>query len=408
MSDKVSKVLHVAPTPFFADRGCHIRIRGIALSLEDADVDSLVCTYPIGRDVEGVRSVRTVRIPGYSKTEAGPSAFKYIADLLLVFVVARQLRKYQPDILHCHLHEGVLIGWVARFLAMNRSVPIVFDMQGSLTGELAAHGHFTKRRILRKAFELLERKIVSLADLYFCSSQASVDLLTGVFDVDPSNVNLVRDGIDIIDRSIDSGIERPAGWENDRIPIAVYSGGLTESKGIGVLREILLEAARRDLAIRFLIIGYPTEALEEFVLGNGLRQQCNLIGQVPYEHLAGHLGSADIALEPKMSGSGEASGKVVNYMAAGLPVICFDTPNNRDMLGDNGYAASENTAAAFVDQVQSALSDPVEARTRGLAGVDRAFDRFSWRAGAQIIINAYALVHNSTAHSGRSNKREEV
>lgn len=395
MSSGGPNVLHVAPTPFFADRGCHIRIRGIVLALDKLGVNNLVCTYPIGRDVEGVQSVRTTRIPGYSKTEAGPSGFKYIADLLLIFTVARQLRKFRPEVLHCHLHEGVLIGWAARIIALRFDVPIAFDMQGSLTGELVAHGYFERRPRLKKMFEFLERRIVALADLYFCSSQASTSLLTSTFGIDPKIVHLVRDGVDVGDATSDPGFKLPADLETGATPVAVYSGGLTESKGMGVLQEIIRDASQRDLDVRFLVIGYPIDAMEKFVLENGLQQYCLLTGQVPFDRLARYLCSADLALEPKPVGSGEASGKIVNYMAAGLPVICFDTPNNRDMLGDAGYFASRDTSVAFVDQLQQALLNPLESRSRGQAGLEVANSRFSWTAGAGTILDAYWRVSNA-------------
>ncbi|NNF41427.1 MAG: glycosyltransferase [Woeseiaceae bacterium] len=405
MTNNVKKVLHIAPTPFFADRGCHIRIRGIALALEELGVDSLVCTYPIGRDVKGVQTKRTVGIPGYSKTASGPSAYKYLADVLLMFTVARQLWKYRPDILHCHLHEGLLIGWVAKLLVFRWRMPLVFDMQGSLTGELTAHGYFAGRSRFKKAFEFMERRIVALADFYFCSSEASEALLGGVFNVDPARVILVRDGVDVIDAAVATAIEPPPA--GDDVATAIYTGGLTESKGIGALQEVLVEADRRNLPVKFVIVGYPNQDLQDYVIANGIQDRCVLTGQVPYEQLKQYLELADVALEPKSAGSGEASGKVVNYMAIGLPVVCFDTSNNREMLGPYGYFAESETPGAFVEQLELALSQPDDARERGLAGKERASARFSWRAGAEAIMNGYALAQSRGTTSRQDDRREK-
>ena len=46
--------LHIAPTPFFADRGCHIRIRNEIEALRDSGVRVILCTYPLGADQEGI------------------------------------------------------------------------------------------------------------------------------------------------------------------------------------------------------------------------------------------------------------------------------------------------------------------------------------------------------------------
>ncbi len=323
-----------------------------------------------------------------------------------MFTVARQLWKYRPDILHCHLHEGLLIGWVARLLVFKWRVPLVFDMQGSLTGELTAHGYFAGRHRFKKVFEFLERRIVALADFYFCSSEASETLLGTVFDVDPARVILVRDGVDVIDAAIPEAIEPPTA--SDDIATAIYTGGLTESKGIGVLKEVLVEAARRNLPVKFVIVGYPNEDLKDYVVENELQDRCVLTGQVPYEQLKQYLELADVALEPKAAGSGEASGKVVNYMAIGLPVVCFDTSNNREMLGAYGYFADVRYALPRSSmQLEQALSQPADARERGLAGKERAAARFSWRAGAEAIMKGYASSQNPGTQSRHDDQEEK-
>ena len=38
-----------------------------------------------------------------------------------------------------------------------------------------------------------------------------------------------------------------------------------------------------------------------------------------------YLSMADVAVDPKIDEAGEGSGKIFNYMGAGLPVVCFNT-----------------------------------------------------------------------------------
>ena len=44
---------------------------------------------------------------------------------------------------------------------------------------------------------------------------------------------------------------------------------------------------------------------------------------------------------------------MLQYMGAGLPVACFDTPNNRNYLGDSGVYAVENTAESLAVAIVS-------------------------------------------------------
>ena len=46
------RIVMIAPTPFFADRGCHIRILGEAKALIDLGHELILCTYFLGRDIE--------------------------------------------------------------------------------------------------------------------------------------------------------------------------------------------------------------------------------------------------------------------------------------------------------------------------------------------------------------------
>lgn len=138
MSDKSKNltVLHIAPTPFFADRGCHMRVRGLILALNKRGVNNLLCTYHHGRDVEGVKAMRIMNIPAYTKLEAGPSPWKYLADILLLFKVCQTIWRTKPDIIHGHLHEGSLIGWMARWLFFWRRLPwcSMYRAAGGRTG----------------------------------------------------------------------------------------------------------------------------------------------------------------------------------------------------------------------------------------------------------------------------------
>lgn len=388
--DRPLTVLHIAPTPFFSDRGCHMRIKGIIGALEKKSVSNILCTYHHGRDIEGIETVRTPAIPGYRKAEAGPSPFKYIADILLLFKVLSVMLTRRPDAIHGHLHEGALIGWVAKMLFFWRKVPLVFDVQGSLVGELDAHGYFRKFRMLRHVFWGIEYLITRMPDSFVCSSQSSLDILKDSFHVKPERLSLVNDGADIpvVDRDEIGRVNSTTGLPQST-PIVIYTGALLESKGLSNLFDLILEAKKRDIDCHFLIVGYPTGEMKEFCEKNGLTDFCSLAGRVPYEKLGNYLAVASMAVEPKSTDSGEASGKLLNYMGVGLPVICFDTLNNRQMLGNSGYYASSGSAEQLADCIEALVKCPQEGRERGALGRHRVMEKFSWDAGADKVYTVY-------------------
>jgi glycosyltransferase involved in cell wall biosynthesis len=156
-----------------------------------------------------------------------------------------------------------------------------------------------------------------------------------------------------------------------------------------MLKYIIKETADRQLKLRFVIVGYPTDELECYLRQQSLNN-CELAGRIAFSELADYLRTANLCIEPKSAETSEASGKLLNYMASGRPTVCFDTPNNRQILGKSGYFAKEATASSFVDQLEKLLDDDDTARQRGSEARHIVKEQFSWPASARIVMQRYA------------------
>ncbi|HFQ89815.1 MAG TPA: glycosyltransferase family 1 protein [Desulfobulbus sp.] len=389
MESEPLRVLHIAPTPFFADRGCHIRIRNELEALQPYPVQALVCTYHLGRDPGGLEVRRIWRIPGYRKLDAGYSPFRFPADILLFFLVLRTCWRQRPHVLHGHLHEGALIGWAVRTCMFWRRTALVMDMQGSLSGELVSYGTL-KSRLLTRVVGLVEGLICRLPDFFFCSSRESRNTLLRRFRVAPEKTALLQD---VVPGEFFASADSRALRRHHDLPlekkIIIYTGSLLPGKGVAHLFEamrILLEA-RDDLF--FVLVGYPVDEARAFVGRYGLADRVRLPGQVAYGDLAAWLGTGDVAVEPKEDDSGEASGKLLHYLAAGLPVACFDTANNRSFLGECGFYASSMDGAGLARAISAALADPALARRRGEAGREQVRGTYSMEAVGKTLLASY-------------------
>ncbi|MCI5143285.1 MAG: hypothetical protein D3909_16480, partial [Candidatus Electrothrix sp. ATG1] len=98
-----------------------------------------------------------------------------------------------PSLLHCHLHEGALIGWAVKFCLFWRKIAVLMDMQGSLSGELAAYKAFDNFPFLLKFFRAVEGIICQMPDFFFCSSQQSCQVLEKEFAVSQDKILLLQD-----------------------------------------------------------------------------------------------------------------------------------------------------------------------------------------------------------------------
>src|SRR5262245_27130383 len=184
------RVLMVAPTPFFGDRGCHIRILEEARALRGLGVDTLVATYAVGRDHPEVRTVRAPRVPWVRSLPVGFSPHRPYLDGLLLATTLRAARAFRPDVLHGHLHEGAAIASiVGRLLGR----PAVADLQGSVAGEMIAHGHLPARGPLPASLRRLERWVLRWPDRLLPSSSNFARDLLEVWRIPPERVVLLAD-----------------------------------------------------------------------------------------------------------------------------------------------------------------------------------------------------------------------
>ncbi len=367
-------ILHVGPTPFFANRGCHIRILNEIRGLQASGRRVILCTYGLGEDVEGVDIRRIRSIPGYTRTGAGFSPFKPLADILLFFLVLKVAWQERVQIVHGHLHEGGLIGWCLKVALFWRKIRLIMDVQGSLSGELRSYGTFRRLPFLLSLFYFLERIICLMPDRIVCSSPASREFLIDSCAVDPEKIELVGDVVPASFFQAKPGAG--PGFSSDK-RVVMYSGSLLPGKGVDLLLEAIEPIVSRYDDVLFVLIGYPKEPIEKFVAEAGLDGRVMLPGEVDYGELGSWLGSADLGVDPKAPGSGEASGKILHYMAAGLPVVCFDTQNNRAFLGEHAFYAAGATGRDLAAAIDLALTDSESRRKYGAFCRDRAEHDFS-------------------------------
>ena len=383
------KIIHVAPTPFFANRGCHIRIKNEIDALQGvvAGVEIILCTYHHGNHVAGIDTRRIPPIPGYTQTSAGYSPYRFIADILLLWLVLKTVWLEKPKLLHCHLHEGALIGWCVKVVLFWRKLPVLMDMQGSLTGELEAYQSFQRFPRVLRFFRVIETFVYRLPDYIICSSDRSRELLIHDFGV-VSDKTIVSG--DMIPRTFFK-TDREANLSKikNNIPkdrrVIIYTGSLLPGKGIDDIVEMLPTLIDKHDDLFFILAGYPETLLRSRIIEMGLSSHCMIPGEIPYAELAIWLSTAQVALEPKGALSGEASGKVIHYMAAGVPVVCYDLPNNRSLLQDFGFYARPGDVNDFTRCILDVLDQPESAFNRAKKAKVVVQSRFSQdRIGIQL------------------------
>jgi glycosyltransferase involved in cell wall biosynthesis len=138
-----------------------------------------------------------------------------------------------------------------------------------------------------------------------------------------------------------------------------------------------------------MIMGFPGEERYRILAERlGIGRQTTFTGGIRYEDAATYLALGDLAVSPKLSLT-EGNGKLVNYMAMGLPVVTFDSIVSREILGDLGVYAPAGDWTALAIEMEQVLSDLPAARERGRHLRARAVSEHGWSASISVLLDVY-------------------
>lgn len=363
------KILIIAPMPFFIDRETQIRTLEQASALEKMENNVAIVCYGSGQTVFAEEWKRVNVFPagsrffGKRKPEAEWGMFRFWADLLVFWHTYLLARKDKPDVIHTHLRSGALIGSLIRKMLSVKKIPLVTDF------------HTWPKANAKLGF--LDKYIANLGDVAVASTEKSAEKLTVLRGAKP--VEIVPDGVNVVrflalppKMSEKSDLELPLDQS-----IIVYMGSLSPTRGIGYLLEAIPLVLEQDSGVFFVIAGSPVGWVEKYVSDKGLGKNVRLIDPLSYFEMPKILNAGDIGVDPKDSLEPEASWKVLQYMAAGLPVVCFDRENNRTHLADGAFLSGEISGKGLAEGIIYFLKNPLEVQKRGEENQRHAAD-YSW------------------------------
>ncbi|MER3513456.1 MAG: glycosyltransferase family 1 protein [Chloroflexota bacterium] len=362
----------IAPTSFFADYGCHVRILEEAQALQRLGQRLTIVTYYQGRDIDDLTIWRTRPVPWRANYEVGSSRHKVAFDVLLSWTAFKAALRLRPDIIHAHLHEGALIGAVLSRLI---GAPLVFDFQGSMTAEMLDHGFLRRDGPFYRPLRWLERHIDHLPHAVLTSSHHAAEHLVQEFGCSPARLHPIPDCVNTgffcpptPDQAEALGTLRAQLGLPANVPLVVYLGLLADYQGTPDLLQAAAVLRSTGVQAHFLIMGFPNI---EF-----------------YQNMASRLGLGDVAVAPKRSLT-EGSGKLLNYMAMALPIVAYDTPVSREYLGDLGVYAPVGDYRALAERIAALLYDRRLAAWLGWRLRERAIAHYSWDVAGHTILDIY-------------------
>jgi glycosyltransferase involved in cell wall biosynthesis len=173
--------------------------------------------------------------------------------------------------------------------------------------------------------------------------------------------------------------------------VIVYLGLLADYQGTDALLHAAAHLLQQHNDVHFLIMGFPAvDYYQQQTRQLGIAGHTTFTGKVPYRQARDWLALGDVAVAPKLSAT-EGSGKILNYMAMGLPTIAFDTPVSREYLGDHGIYATPGDPLSLAQALQEGLFSNTDGE-RAARLRNTALQAYTWDHAADTILKAYAAV----------------
>jgi glycosyltransferase involved in cell wall biosynthesis len=267
--------------------------------------------------------------------------------------VQREIDSFNPDVIHVHLFEAMMVVCHLKFSAHL----VVHFHDNMVQFENFSWKTLLSKRLLTNFFEkqLVLRKLKGRRVTHLGISNDTMNYMNRVLPRSAKRVKLLN-GIDT--KRFMRKEDATSSNKEERSIALTMIGSLVEKKGQALAIETIAELKRRGFEIRLYLLGEgPKRAfLEQLIIDLGVQELVELPGNVDLPEA--YLWRSTLYLHTaKYEPLGLA---LLEAMAAGLPVVCTDGKGNRDLIeeGMNGYMMQSRIPEDLADAIQYVLEHP--------------------------------------------------
>ncbi len=390
----------LAPEPFFEPRGTpfseYHRIKVLGELGHQVDL----VTYPLGRDVElpNLRILRCWRPPFVRGVPIGPSLVKVILDFFLAFRAFRLIRTVKYDAVHSHEEAGLIGLWLAK----RAGVPHLYDMHSSLPQQLS-NFRYTRSRLLRKAFERAEAKMLAESDtiITICQELQDAVVAAGCGDRAFLIENVMGGDIDTPDSSgsAPDRVRARFGIERDQTVI-LYTGTFEPYQGLDLLIDAAARLSSMHPGARVLVVGgTPAQVSRVRERADAAAPNMIFTGHQPATEIPAFVRAADILVSPRIRGTNTPL-KLYSYLRSGRPIVATNLRTHTQVLDQRIARLVPPEAEAFAAAIGQLIGEPADRHRLAEAARTVAETRYSRDGYVAKTAEAYARLLSGLASRG--------
>lgn len=302
-----------------------------------------------------------------------PGLDRLLATITVIPTLNSLLRKGNFDAVV--LYAVPTYGLQTLWLAKKHDVPVVFralDVSHKIRSSFLSPAIKWVERLIYKQVDLLSANNPAMAD--YCQELGKRTKATLVH-YPPLDLSHFQNA------KRDQGLRRSLGL-NDTDQVLVYMGSFFYFSGLKAALKEFAKLVANDRNFKFLMIGGGEQdfELKKLVQDIGIQDQVVFTGFIEYRELPNYIKLADVAvntLEPTLVATVAFPNKVLQYMAAGLPVVSTRLQGLHQTFGeDSGIAWAEDAKAVMKAAIQLVDKTDVELARIGkmqLSAVSKIF-----------------------------------
>jgi glycosyltransferase involved in cell wall biosynthesis len=268
----------------------------------------------------------------------------------------------------------------------------LFEVNGLPSVELKYHYPAIDRGLLDKVREQ-ELAVLHLSDAIVCPSRVTKDYLASL-GADRGRVTVIPNGVSPSDFSAS-----PLPPRNGRVPELLYLGTLADWQGLDVVVRSLpriLETQQVTLRIVGRGRSRQRKLLMKQIRKLGVEAHVMVQPAVPHHEVPALIASADICVAPlglndRNVTQGACPIKVLEYMAAGRPLLASNLPIVRELVREDrdGLLFSPNDPDDLAHKALALLEDLELSRRLAESAAQRALTKFTWHEAQKKLGKVY-------------------
>jgi glycosyltransferase involved in cell wall biosynthesis len=283
------------------------------------------------------------------------------------------------------------LAWVLRWAGTR----ILVD-QRDLMPELLANRYDEPPKLMLKALHWLERRTQRVAHHSLTVNSYLKDRMVAA-GAKPDTVSLVYNGPVLARTAV--AVAEPSLRGEHRYMVC-WAGKMGRQDRVDlvvkVAEHVVRELGREDCGFVVLGDGECLEELRELTRELGLERWITFPGWLPEGELFSYLATADLGIDTSLQVE-VSPVKVMEYMAQGLPVVCFDLQESKLLAEGAGVFTTAGDIPEIAEKVVELLDDPTSRKQLGDTGRRLIAEQLAWERQTPTYLRAIGCDDSATA-----------